>query len=304
MATLTNPAPQTAEFHGVPVHVIDHAGKRWLTAEEIGLCLGYNPANAGQGIRNLYNRHVEEFTQADSTQINLICLDGKNREARVFSATGCVLLSMFSNTMRAKEFRAWAKQVLVGGLEAAPPAAPGSLDRQLSSIADSIARLAEAPETISQNIGALTECVAGLAVVTGRLAEASERHEQRLDVVGRYISLLEVNQKGTVKITRAVEAEVLKLKAQGMANVDIARMLRISASSVSLLVNGKYTWSAQQALPGAAPGQVQALLERMVEEERAKLLARPAAALTEDEARQLAAHWGFAASAPTPGNAD
>jgi len=102
-----------ANFHGTTVDIISHDNRKWLTAEQIGLCLGYNPANASAGIRNLYNRNIEEFSDTDACRINLM-RQGQNRESLIFSVTGCNLLGFFSNTARAKEFRAWAKQVLAG----------------------------------------------------------------------------------------------------------------------------------------------------------------------------------------------
>lgn len=105
---------QLINFNGTPVSIIDHNGKNWLTAEEVGLCLGYAETNARIGISNLYNRHTDEFTEADSTVIKLITVDGKNRDARVFSSTGCIKLGFFANTARAKDFRAWAAKVLDG----------------------------------------------------------------------------------------------------------------------------------------------------------------------------------------------
>lgn len=86
-----------AEFHGTPLSIIDHAGQKWLTAEEIGRCLGYNEANSGVGVRNLYNRHSDEFTEADTCRIKLMWR-GQNREVLIFSSEGCVMLAMFSNT--------------------------------------------------------------------------------------------------------------------------------------------------------------------------------------------------------------
>lgn len=118
MANLT-----TAEFFGTPVRIIDHASRRWLTAEEAGLALGYNPANAGAGIRNLYNRHLDEFTEADTCRINLM-RQGQMREFLIFSASGCHLLGFFANTPRAKAFRAWAKQVLESPALPAPVVLP------------------------------------------------------------------------------------------------------------------------------------------------------------------------------------
>lgn len=109
----------TAEFFGTPVTIHDHAGRHWLTAEEAGRCLGYNEANARQGINNLYNRHTDEFTEEDTCVISLMT-QVQGRDLRIFSATGCQKLGFFANTARAKDFRTWAARVLAGS--AVPPA--------------------------------------------------------------------------------------------------------------------------------------------------------------------------------------
>lgn len=114
---------QLTQFNGMSVSIIDHAGRKWLTAKEIGLCLGYADANAGTGITNLYNRHADEFTDADTCTISLMA-QGQKREVRVFSETGCNKLGFFSNTSKSKEFRHWAAQVLVGQVPAPVPVAP------------------------------------------------------------------------------------------------------------------------------------------------------------------------------------
>lgn len=109
----------TAEFFGAPVSIIDHNSKRWLTAEEVGRCLGYGEANARKGISHLFNRHEDEFTEADTFVVKLATNPkGGNPNTRIFSATGCIKLGFFANTPKAKQFRAWAAQTL----EAATPA--------------------------------------------------------------------------------------------------------------------------------------------------------------------------------------
>lgn len=114
-----------AEFLGQPLDIIiDRNGQRWLTAEQIGLAMGYAPDNARKGINKLYNAHADEFTEADTFVVKMATNpQGGNPTTRIFSATGCNLLSFFANTARAKQFRAWAKQALTG--QPAPvPAAP------------------------------------------------------------------------------------------------------------------------------------------------------------------------------------
>lgn len=45
---MTNLIP--AEFHGESIQLIEKDGVRWLTARDVGLCLGYNQANAKDGV--------------------------------------------------------------------------------------------------------------------------------------------------------------------------------------------------------------------------------------------------------------
>ncbi|MDO4434576.1 MAG: BRO family protein [Alysiella sp.] len=100
-------------FNPHQISVIDHNGSKWLTAEQLGLALGFSAKRARDGVNNLYNRHIEEFSDDDSTTIKLMAIDGKLRETRIFSHSGCNLVSFFANTPNAKAFRAWAKEKLV-----------------------------------------------------------------------------------------------------------------------------------------------------------------------------------------------
>ncbi len=103
---------QTINFHEHTVALIEHNGEPWLTATDLGNCLGYNPANARQGCLNLFNRHADEFTEEDTGVIKLMTPGGM-QETRIFSRTGCNLISFFASTKRAKAFRLWAKRTLV-----------------------------------------------------------------------------------------------------------------------------------------------------------------------------------------------
>lgn len=239
-----NTLPAALDFQGTPVQVIDHEGRRWLTAETVGRCLGFAADNARKGILKLFERHADEFTEADTGVVELTTPGGKQK-TRIFSNTGCVLLSMFAQTPRAKAFRAWAKQALAGQAAAPPPA---TVEERLGSVEASLARLA----------GHMAD-----------LVEVSRQQARKLDVTGRYIGLLEINQTGKVRVTRAVEAKVLALAAQGMPKADIARMLRVSRTTVSLLVNGKYTFSP--AVDAEPREEADAIIERLIAEERACL---------------------------------
>lgn len=128
----------TAEFFGSPVSIIDHQGKRWLTAEQAGVCLGYGQDNARKGISKLYNAHADEFTESDTCVVDL-ATQGQTRAIRIFSGTGCTKLGFFANTPKAKQFRAWAAQTLEAGSPApavSPPVSPHlKMNRQKERIA-------------------------------------------------------------------------------------------------------------------------------------------------------------------------
>jgi hypothetical protein len=233
----------TAAFHGANVRIIDRDGLRWLTAKDIGHCLGYNEANANTGITNLFNRHTDEFSEADTCTIKLM-VQGQLREVRIFSQSGCVLLSMFANTTRAKEFRAWAKQVLATHADNPLLANPDNLQDTLSRMAHSIDMLAR-----GMNVTLLQH-----------------------NTTAKYIGLLEANQRGHVRITRELEKQVLELYASGMPQRSIASLLRISPASVNLLVKGRYNFSPLAGTP-CTPAEVSAaVVDRMVVEERERVL--------------------------------
>lgn len=72
------------------------------------------------------------------------------------------------------------------------------------------------------------------------LAQASQVQLRQLDRTERYISLLELNQKGHIKVTPEVIEQVKAMKADGYSQANIGRMLRISPATVSQIVNGTY----------------------------------------------------------------
>lgn len=115
------------QFNPSQIAIIDHNGGKWLTAEQLGLALGFSEKRARDGVNNLYNRHIDEFSDGDSVTIKLMATDGKAYNTRIFSHSGCNLLSFFANTPNAKAFRAWAKEKL------AEPAADAALLKQLQT---------------------------------------------------------------------------------------------------------------------------------------------------------------------------
>lgn len=97
-------------FYGHDLRVRRVNNRRALTAEEIGVALEY--ADPRDATNLLFNRNRDEFEKdTDYSTVKLMSEAGP-RETNVFFDTGCMLLAMFSNQPKAKEFRKWAKHVL------------------------------------------------------------------------------------------------------------------------------------------------------------------------------------------------
>lgn len=222
---------QLAEFHGATFSIIDHDGIKWLTAEDAGLALGYAPGNASAGVRNMYNRHEDEFTKDDARRINLSRRDGKTSEQLIFSESGCNMLGFFANTPRAKEFRQWAKQVLAGQAGVAAAHTDARLDR----VEDAVLQMAQ-----------------GMQV----LLKANSTTQ-------KYIELLEINQRGTYKVTYERALEVMQLVAGGYSQASAARLVRISAATTNQIIKATYAFSVGLEKPDGWDEQAQALREKI-----------------------------------------
>lgn len=101
-----------------------------------------------------------------------------------------------------------------------------------------VATIASDPLTsIAHNMQILAD---GMAV----LAQATTIQQRQLDRTQDYINLLELNQKGNIKVTPEVIEQVKLMKSQGYSQANIGRMLRLSGTTVSLIVNDKYPMTA------------------------------------------------------------
>ena len=120
---LTSPS---VAFDGITLEIIDHAGRRWITAEQLGLCLGYSKEKARTDVTNLYARHKDEFTERDTIAIKLMANSPGNPMTRIFSDTGCNNVGFFASTPNAKRFRAFAKEALAAERRETPDPAVSS----------------------------------------------------------------------------------------------------------------------------------------------------------------------------------
>lgn len=107
-------------FKGFEFNIIQHSGQPYLTIQEIGQVLyakegspqtGGTLHYASKKVHEVYRRHADEFRQ-DMTALVRMQTPGGMQEVRIFSLRGCHLVGMLARTAVAKEFRAWALDVL------------------------------------------------------------------------------------------------------------------------------------------------------------------------------------------------
>lgn len=133
----TGAAPTLAEFHGTTISIVTRDGQKWLTADQAGRALGYSVDLARISTIKLFNRHVDEFTEAETCVVKLTT-QGQGRDTRIFSATGCIKLGFFANTRQSKKFRHWASEVLTNS-QPTPDQRPTSVE--LSHLRAQVAQL-------------------------------------------------------------------------------------------------------------------------------------------------------------------
>lgn len=101
---------KSAEFCGVQADIYSRGNKPYMTAEQLGACLGYTQPKAAisKFIKKDAYLKQEEF----STVTKLVTVDGKLRNVRIFSEDGIYEITMLAKTEKAKEFRAWVRKLL------------------------------------------------------------------------------------------------------------------------------------------------------------------------------------------------
>ena len=92
-------------FNEVPVVFHEINGQKYMTGENLGLCLEYEfPRKA---VNNIFDRHRDELEPHTCVLKMMSEGDNQNRAIRLYNKTGCNLVSMFSQTPKGKEFRLW-----------------------------------------------------------------------------------------------------------------------------------------------------------------------------------------------------
>ncbi len=82
-----------------------------------------------------------------------------------------------------------------------------------------------------------------------RMADAMHAVLTQHNTTRKYIAVLEHNQRGPVRVNYQSALEAMRLVAGGYSIAAAARMMRFSTSTLSQVINGKYPFSPNLAVP-------------------------------------------------------
>ncbi len=100
-------------FEDVGMRIIEVEGHEetfWLTGEDIGAALGFDDGDPASGVHKIYQRHQDELKEF--SMLWPVETPGGPREVRIFSEEAVYLISFFSQSQKAKEFRKWVAGLL------------------------------------------------------------------------------------------------------------------------------------------------------------------------------------------------
>lgn len=101
-------------FQDHAIRLIEKDGKKWASAADIALALGYSRADS---VTRLYDKHRAEFSDSMTCIVETaetVFSGALVVKSRVFSLRGAHLIGMFARTNKAQEFRRWVLDILDG----------------------------------------------------------------------------------------------------------------------------------------------------------------------------------------------
>lgn len=101
---------KSAKFGEIQADIYSRNDEPYMTAEQLGSCLGYS--HPRENINKLVsrNRYLREHTF--SSEVKMTSEHGVNRNTRIFTEDGIYEVTMLAKTEKAKEFRTWVRKLL------------------------------------------------------------------------------------------------------------------------------------------------------------------------------------------------
>ena len=242
--------PAVFTFTTQPVRVIVRDDEPWFVAADVIAALDLD-------------RKALDRLDDDEKGVSSIHTPGGAQAMTIINESGLYSLVLGSRKPEAKPFKKWVTSEVLpairksGRYEAGEPLPAVVRSPRLDA---QVGRMAGAIETMAGSVATLAD---GMSVM-----------RRQLDVTARYIGALEQNQMGKRRITGELAREAKAMRAEGMSLGDIARLLRVSRTSVSLIVNDKYPVAIPEAAARPVRSSASTALQAWIEREEAKLAAQ------------------------------
>ena len=234
-------SPSVFRFSSQAVRVIVRDDEPWFVANDVCAALGLDNS-----------RMATDRLDDDEKGVTSIDTLGGAQAMTVISESGLYSLVLASRKPEAKPFKKWVTSEVL----------PAIRKSGRYEVGDQLPAVVRSPR--------LEASMARMADSVATLAAGMQTMSTQLNVTSKYIGLLELNQAGTRKVTAEVVREAKALHAQGMSMADIARILRVSRTAVSLVVRDKYPVAIPEAeAPKTSAGEI---LEGWIEREQKRLV--------------------------------
>ena len=250
--------PAVFTFTTQPVRVIVRDDEPWFVAADVISALDLD-------------RKALDRLDDDEKGVSSIHTPGGAQAMTIINESGLYSLVLGSRKPEAKPFKKWVTSEVLpairksGRYEAGEPLPAVVRSPRLEA---QVGRMAGSIETMAGSVAAVAGHVATLA---GGM-QTMQTMQTQLNLTAKYIALLERNQSGTRRVTTEIIADAKALRAEGMSHGDIAKLLNISRTSVSLVVRDLNP-IAQRERQAAKPTTGE-ILERWIEREQATLAAK------------------------------
>ena len=95
-------------FGEIEADIYSNGKEMFMTINQLAACLGYSSKS---GVENIVIRN-EYLKEEEFSTTHKLWVDGKEREARVFTEDGIYEVTMHPKQPQAREFRAWIRGIL------------------------------------------------------------------------------------------------------------------------------------------------------------------------------------------------
>lgn len=191
-------------FGEIEADIYSNGKEMFMTINQLAACLGYSSKS---GVENIVIRN-EYLKEEEFSTTHKLWVDGKEREARVFTEDGIYEVTMLSKQPKAREFRAWIRGILKALRRG---------EVKIVSMTDYQRMMAE---TRMQNVRIRK------AQILERLAEEYQ---------GTYRQVLQAH--ATKELTGEFLLPLPEIKERTYSATEIGEMLGISSNKVGILTN-------------------------------------------------------------------